>query len=66
MKFTQIIEYNMSKILFDLINYTQNAVKKTIPILFPKESELSILWMNSVKFYAIFLYYAKLRFIEIY
>ena len=60
-KLCQLIEYNM-RIIF-VKNYTQNVVEKLFPDPFLK---LSVSWINSLKFYTVFLLYAKLKAVEIY
>ena len=63
MKFGQLIERNMRNIFFK--NYTQDVVK-LVPDPFLKNYKWTYLWINSLKFYSLFLLYAKLRAIEIY
>ena len=64
MKFGQLIEY--SKETFFLKNHTQNMVEKLFPDSFLKNKKLAHLWINSLKFYSLFLFHIKLRTIETY
>ena len=47
---------------------TQNVVEKLFPDYFLKNQNWAYLWINSLKFHTVclFLFYAKLRAIEIY
>ena len=60
-KLCQLIQCNM-RIIFAK-NHTQNVVEKLFPEPFLK---LSVSWINSQKFYTVFLLYAKLKAVEIY
>ena len=57
MKFDQLIEYNMRDIF--LKNHTRNVVEKLFPDPFLKNQNLPYLWINILKFYTVFLLYAK-------
>ena len=64
MKFGQLKEYNMKNIL--LKNHTQNVLEKLFPDPYLKYQNQAYLKVNSVKFLnGLFLYYDKLRAIEI-
>ena len=60
-KLCQLIQCNM-RIIFAK-NHTQNVVEKLFPEPFLK---LSVSWIISLKFYTVFLLYAKLKAVEIY
>ena len=62
MKFDQLIEYNMRKIIGK--SYTKCG-GKTIPRPFSKKQNLADLWINSLKFYTAFFLCVKLRTIAI-
>ena len=64
MKFGQLIENNMRNIFFE--NILQNMMEKLSSDPFLKTRNWAYLWINSLKFYSLFLFYAKLRTIEIY
>ena len=62
MKFGQLTEFNMRNILFE-----KSFTKYGGEIISRPFSKISIdLWINSLKFYSLFLLYAKLRAIKIY
>ena len=56
-KFGKLIEYNMRNIFLE--NHTQN-----VPDPFLKNQNSAYLWFKSLKFYTVFLLYAKLRAIK--
>ena len=61
MKSSQLIEYNMRNIILE------NSYKKCVGETGPGKLKLSIYpWINSLKFYSLFLFYHKLSAIEIY
>ena len=64
MKFGQITEYKMRNIFLEK-SYTKYS-GETIPISFLKNHSWAYLWISSLKFYAVSLWYFKLRVIEIY
>ena len=54
MKFDQLKEYNMRKIF--LKNYTQDVTEKLDPNPFLRNQNWVYLWINSLKFYIVYLY----------
>ena len=51
---------------YSLKNHTQNMMEKLFPDPFLKNQNWVYIWINSVMFYAVlFLYYVKLRAIEV-
>ena len=65
MKFGQLIEYNIRNIFLGK-SYTKCS-EETIPRPFSKKSNIKPLdlWINTQKFYSLFLLYVTLRTIEI-
>ena len=65
MEFDLLIDYSIydlySSIAIFLKNLTQNVVEKLVPDPFLKNWNRTYLWINSLKFYTVFLSYAKLR-----
>ena len=55
MKFGQLIEYSMRNTF--LKNHTQNVMEKLFPDPFMKIQNWAYLWINSLKFYTVCLYY---------
>ena len=55
MKFGQLIGYNMRNIFVQ--NHTQNVLEKLFPGPFLKNQIGVYLWINSLKFYTVCLYY---------
>ena len=58
-KFGQLIEYNMRNISFK--NHPQNMVKKLVQNPFIKNQNWAYLWINSLKYYSLFLLYIKVE-----
>ena len=54
-KYGQLIEYNMKRIFLE--NQTQNIVEKLVPNPFLKNQNWAYLWINSLKFYRVNLYW---------
>ena len=63
MKFNQLTEYNMRNIFPEKLYQKRGG--ETIPRPFSKNKNWVDLWMNSLKFYSLFLLHAKLRAFEI-
>ena len=53
-KFGQLIEYKMTDIF--LKNQTQNVVEELSTDPFPKNQSWAYLWINGLKFYAVYFY----------
>ena len=63
MKTGQLIQDNMRNIFLE---HTQNVVETIFPDPFLKNKKLAYIWINSLKFYSLFLLYAMLMVIENY
>ena len=63
MKFGQLIEYNMRNI-FRQKSYTKSG-EETIPRSFSKKSNLACVWIDSLKFVCLFLFYVTTCFYHI-
>ena len=64
MKFGGLLEYNMRTIFIE--KSYPDVVEKIVPDHFLKKEYWAYVWINSLKFYSLFLLHAKLSAIEIY
>ena len=64
MKFGGLLEYNMRTIFIE--KSYPDVVEKIVPDHFLKKENWAYVWINSLKFYSLFLLHAKLSAIEIY